>query len=72
MQNEGYWPGGLQVLGLINPLRPAQGQPLTRLINFKSVIELDEWGIRTGRFSSLKKKKKLGETLANFQELTTV
>lgn len=35
-------PGGLQVPGLINPLRPAQGQTLTRLINFKSLIQLDE------------------------------
>lgn len=34
--------GGLRVPGLINPLRPAQGQTLTRLINFKSLIQLDE------------------------------
>lgn len=42
MQIEGYWPGGLQVPGLINPSRPKQEQRLTRLINFKSLIELDD------------------------------
>lgn len=42
MQIEGYWPEGLQVPGLINPSRPKQEQRLTRLINFKSLIELDD------------------------------
>lgn len=47
MQIEEHWPGGHQVPALINPSRPAEEQRLTRLINFKSLIELDDWGIRT-------------------------